>query len=280
MATTTRDAVEELLQTYGETGGINYLAAAANLPSRLSIEAACTELMSLMFPGFRSEALVSSEDLADTTRIRVRHLHARLRTEICRSLGKIPPDAPTEAKAEEVLTDFFKQLPSVRRMLWTDIDAAYEGDPAATTYEEIILAYPALEAIAIYRMAHLLYGKVPLIPRIMTEWAHSRTGIDIHPGRPNWFAFLHRSRHRRGRWRDNANRISRETLPGRLVHRPLARGGTRIAREKTPPHDRRRRLHLRRNHNHGWRHCDWRKFHDRRERFPDKKRSAAFARLL
>ena len=67
-------------------------------------------------------------------------------------------------------------------MLWTDIDAAYEGDPAATSYEEIILAYPALEAIAIYRMAHLLYGKVPLIPRIMTEWAHSRTGIDIHPG--------------------------------------------------------------------------------------------------
>ena len=115
MATTTRDAVEELLQTYGETGGINYLAAAASLPSRLSIEAACTELMSLMFPGFRSEALVNSEDLADTTRIRVRHLHARLKTEICRSLGKIPPDEATEAKAEEVLSEFFKQLPSVRR---------------------------------------------------------------------------------------------------------------------------------------------------------------------
>src|SRR5215510_10929382 len=146
MATTTRDAVEELLQTYGETGGINYLAAAASLPSRLSIEAACAELMSLMFPGFRSEALVSSEDLADTTRIRVRHLHARLKTEICKSLGKVPPDEATEAKAEEVLTEFFRQLPSVRRMLWTDIDAAYEGDPAATTYEEIILAYPALEA--------------------------------------------------------------------------------------------------------------------------------------
>src|SRR4029453_6090698 len=135
-----------------------------------------------MFPGVRSEALVSFEDLADATRIRVRHLHARLRTEICRSLGKSPPDEAKEAKAEEVLNDFFKQLPSVRRMLWTDIDAAYEGDPAATSYEEIILAYPALEAIAIYRMAHLLYGKVPLIPRIMTEWAHSRTGIDIHPG--------------------------------------------------------------------------------------------------
>jgi serine O-acetyltransferase len=178
----TGNAVEELLQTYSETGGINYLDAAATLPSRLAIEAACAELMSLMFPGFRSEALVSSEDLAETTRIRVRNLYARLKTEMCRSLGKIPPDEATEAKADELLAEFLAALPSVRRMLWTDVDAAYEGDPAAKSYEEIILAYPALEAIAIYRMAHLLYDKVPLIPRIMTEWAHSRTGIDIHPG--------------------------------------------------------------------------------------------------
>jgi serine O-acetyltransferase len=64
-----------------------------------------------------------------------------------------------------------------------DIDAAFEGDPAAKSHEEIILSYPALEAIAIQRMAHLLYNnEVPLIPRVMTEWAHSRTGIDIHPG--------------------------------------------------------------------------------------------------
>src|SRR2546428_2254228 len=182
MASTNREAVEELLQTYGETGGINYLDAAATLPSRLAIEAACAELMSLMFPGFRSEALVSSEDLADTTRIRVRHLHARLKTEICRSLGKIPPDEATEAKAEEVLSEFLKQLPSVRRLLWTDIDAAYEGDPAARSYEEIILAYPALEAVAIYRMSHLLYDKVPLIPRSLPEWPHTRPGITIHPG--------------------------------------------------------------------------------------------------
>jgi serine O-acetyltransferase len=175
-------AVTDLLQTYSETGGINYLDAAATLPSRLAIEAACAELMSLMFPGFRSEALVSSEDLAETTRTRIRNLHARLKTEICRSLGKIPPDQATEEKAEEFLSVFLAELPPVRRVLWTDVDAAYEGDPAAKSYEEIILAYPALEAIAIYRMAHLLYDKVPLIPRIMTEWAHSRTGIDIHPG--------------------------------------------------------------------------------------------------
>jgi serine O-acetyltransferase len=136
-------AVTDLLQTYSETGGINYLDAAATLPSRLAIEAACAELMSLMFPGFRSEALVSSEDLAETTRTRIRNLHARLKTEICRSLGKIPPDQATEEKAEEFLSVFLAELPSVRRVLWTDIDAAYEGDPAAKSYEEIILAYPS-----------------------------------------------------------------------------------------------------------------------------------------
>jgi len=182
METTTPDSVDELLQTYGETGGINYLDAAATLPSRLAIEAACADLMSLMFPGFRSEALVSSEDLAETTRARMRNLHARLKTEICRSLGKIPPNEAIEARADEILCSFLSKLLQLRRVLWTDIDAAYEGDPAAKSYEEIILAYPALEAIAIYRMAHELYDKVPLVPRIMTEWAHSRTGIDIHPG--------------------------------------------------------------------------------------------------
>src|SRR6266511_5760124 len=106
MNSATGDAVNELLQTYSETGGINYLDAAATLPSRLAIEAACAELMSLMFPGFRSEALVSSDDLADTTRTRIRNLHARLKTEICRSLGKISPDEATEIKADEVLTAF------------------------------------------------------------------------------------------------------------------------------------------------------------------------------
>src|SRR5205085_5112747 len=85
-------------------------------------------------------------------------------------------------KAEQLLEELIKQWPAMRRMLWKDIESAYADNPAATTYQAIILAYPSLEAIAIYRMAHLLYGKVPLIPRIMTEWAHSRTGIDIHPG--------------------------------------------------------------------------------------------------
>jgi len=176
------DAIGELLKTYGETGGINYLDAAALLPSRGAVELACADLLSLMFPGFRGEALSDSTDLADITRSRVRSLKARLKTEICKSLGSFPPDKETEKKADLILDEFVSALPEVRKVLWSDIDAAFEGDPAAKSYEEIILAYPSIEAIAIYRMAHELYAKVPLVPRIMTEWAHSRTGIDIHPG--------------------------------------------------------------------------------------------------
>ncbi len=177
------DAVEALLQTYSETGGINYLDVAAILPSRAAVDAVCADLMSLMFPGFRGEALVRSEDLPETTRNRIKSLHTRLKAQICKSFGRTHTPQDVEAKAEEILAAFISQLPELRKMIWKDIDAAYEGDPAARSYEEIVLAYPSLEAIAIQRMAHLLYEKeLPLIPRMMTEWAHSRTGIDIHPG--------------------------------------------------------------------------------------------------
>ncbi|HEV2094948.1 MAG TPA: serine O-acetyltransferase EpsC [Chthoniobacterales bacterium] len=177
------DAAEDLLQTYAESGGINYLDAAAKLPSRPAIESACVDLMSLMFPGFHGEALVHSSDLPDVTRSRIKSLHARMKPEICKSFGQSPTSSAAETKAEEILRWFMSELAGLRQVLWTDIDAAYEGDPAAQSYEEIIVAYPAVEAIAIQRMAHLLYAReVPLIPRLMTEWAHTRTGIDIHPG--------------------------------------------------------------------------------------------------
>ena len=177
------DAADELLRTYAESGGINYLDAAAMLPSRPAIESACVDLMSLMFPGFHGEALADSSDLPDVTRSRIKSLHARMKPEISKSFGQLPTSDAAENKADEILTWFMSRLGRLRQVLWTDVDAAYEGDPAATSYEEVIVAYPAVEAIAIQRMAHLLYEKnVPLIPRLMTEWAHTRTGIDIHPG--------------------------------------------------------------------------------------------------
>jgi serine O-acetyltransferase len=177
------DPADALLRTYSAGGGINYLAAAATLPSRPAIDAACVDLLSLLFPGFHGEPLVHPGDLPDVTRIRIRSLRARLHPEMCKSLARRKGARSVEADAERILTDFFSKLANVREMLWADIDATYEGDPAATSFEEIILAYPSLEAIAIQRMAHILYeANLPLIPRMMTEWAHGRTGIDIHPG--------------------------------------------------------------------------------------------------
>lgn len=86
-------------------------------------------------------------------------------------------------RAEEITREFVRRLPRVQRLLLEDLDATFESDPAAASREEIIFAYPGLFAIFVYRIAHLLYcQRVPMIPRIMAEYAHSRTGIDIHPG--------------------------------------------------------------------------------------------------
>ena len=92
-------------------------------------------------------------------------------------------EADAQAKAEEISLEFFRQIPGIRALVQTDLQAAYDGDPAATDISEIIFAYPGLYAITVYRLAHILYTlQVPMLPRIMTEHAHSITGIDIHPG--------------------------------------------------------------------------------------------------
>ena len=89
----------------------------------------------------------------------------------------------SEKLTEEITREFVRRLPRVQRLLLEDLDATFESDPAAASREEIIFAYPGLFAIFVYRIAHLLYcQRVPMIPRIMAEYAHSRTGIDIHPG--------------------------------------------------------------------------------------------------
>ncbi|MEI6377758.1 MAG: serine O-acetyltransferase EpsC, partial [bacterium] len=97
--------------------------------------------------------------------------------------GAVKGETELRGEAVSITERFFEGIPAVRALLKTDVEAAYAGDPAARSLEEIVLAYPGLEAVAIQRSAHLLYkAEVPLLPRMMTEWAHSRTGIDIHPG--------------------------------------------------------------------------------------------------
>ncbi|MDW7980002.1 MAG: serine O-acetyltransferase EpsC, partial [Verrucomicrobiales bacterium] len=107
--------------------------------------------------------------------------------EIAKSLEYGPPEGlparDIKSYARTVTVEFLGQLPRIRELLQTDTEAAYNSDPAALSREEVLLAYPSIECVAVQRLAHELYKRhVPLIPRIMTEWAHSRTGMDLHPG--------------------------------------------------------------------------------------------------
>lgn len=97
--------------------------------------------------------------------------------------GLVSGVVPVGVDAERVALEFAAQLPGIRALLAEDVEAAFEGDPAAKSFAEIVVSYPSIRAIAVYRIAHALYGLgVPILPRMMTEKAHDRTGIDIHPG--------------------------------------------------------------------------------------------------
>ena len=172
-----------LVDSYHEVGGINRIDC-TNLPSKRAIAGICDDLLQILFPGYHDEKPMEEADLVAVTERRIFDLVLRFGPEVAKSLNfSEQRGGEHEETPEETVCSFLNQLPEVRRLLRTDVEAAYEGDPAANNNEVIILSYPSIEAIAIQRMAHVLYlKKVPLIPRIMTEWAHSRTGIDIHPG--------------------------------------------------------------------------------------------------
>ncbi len=183
MACETTSITHALLASYQEIGGINHLDG-ANLPSKGAIASLCGDLLKILFPGFFEEGAVPRGEVEGLTKERIADVMGRLEVEIRPSLAlqkEVPGDI--SAGAHQSACHFLRSIPEVRRLLQTDVQAAFDGDPAAESYDAVILAYPGLEAIAIQRLAHVLYNSgVPLIPRMMTEWAHSRTGIDIHPG--------------------------------------------------------------------------------------------------
>lgn len=177
--------LQPILDSYRESGGINHVDR-SNLPSKNAVAALSENLLHLLFPGFFSDEAVSSQELPEAAQEIVDQIALQLETAIAVSL-RIREETRSEeqlrADATAITERFFVGIPTVRALLKTDVEAAYAGDPAARSLEEIVLAYPGLEAVAIQRVAHLLYTEnVPLLPRMMTEWAHSRTGIDIHPG--------------------------------------------------------------------------------------------------
>jgi serine O-acetyltransferase len=193
--------VPALLSSYATVGGLNNRDA-HNMPSTRAVGQICEDLLQLLFPGFHDDDAVHHGTLAELTGERFSKVALRLEDQVRKSVRIGDPKKPT-GRTPPILRQFFHSLPDVRELLRTDIEAAYEGDPAALYSEEIILSYPFIEAIAIQRLAHVLYLTVaPIIPRMMTEWAHSRTGIDIHPGGENRLAFFHRPRHRRRHRRD------------------------------------------------------------------------------
>lgn len=146
------------------------------------------ELRRILFPGFFDTNRVRSDYIKYLVGQRIEFVQYHLRKQIARVLGNDEtcdscPKSTVVPEAERIVTDFLAQIPKIREYLYTDVQAAFDGDPAACNTDEVIFSYPGIFAITVYRIAHeLVLLNVPLIPRIMTEYAHSLTGVDIHPG--------------------------------------------------------------------------------------------------
>lgn len=180
--------VDEIVHNYEVHGDIDHLAG-KDLPSKQSVIEVLEDLLKVLFPGYPGKDDVKNADVRTFLRHTLRTIYARLVDEIdkslkyaCRKLEKCPTDA-CRRQAQQLGQELLEKIPRLRSVLMGDINAAYAGDPAAKSTDEVILSYPCVLAIATYRLAHELYRKgVPFIPRIMSEHAHSKTGIDIHPG--------------------------------------------------------------------------------------------------
>ena len=148
------------------------------LPDRRAVIDLVKEVRRLLFPAYFGDPALMSLAPENYAALLLERISEKLTAQLRLAL----PEDQVQ-RAEEITREFVRRLPRVQRLLLEDLDATFESDPAAASREEIIFAYPGLFAIFVYRIAHLLYcQRVPMIPRIMAEYAHSRTGIDIHPG--------------------------------------------------------------------------------------------------
>ncbi|MCL1814302.1 MAG: serine acetyltransferase [Treponema sp.] len=183
-------SIDALLESYHSLGLMNP-AGDANLPSKRSIEKILLELTELLLPGFGEMETLDHDKLTLITAERVNRAARSLEQEVEKSVafglrleGKGGESfRGCHAGAEILVGSFFSELPVIRSLLELDIRAVLNGDPAAKSTEEVILSYPGLEAIMVHRIAHFFWAReVPLIPRMMSEIVHHKTGIDIHPG--------------------------------------------------------------------------------------------------
>jgi serine O-acetyltransferase len=180
-------AARSLVESYSREGVKIHHLDRRPLPSRAEAVAVLDALQELLFPGYTGAQGLTGASLRLHIESRMAWLYETLTEQISRAVnhGERLDDAcpVSDRQATECAEEFLARLPRVREVLATDVQAAYDGDPAAVCFDEIIFSYPGLYAITVYRLAHELHAlDVPLIPRIMTEHAHARTGIDIHPG--------------------------------------------------------------------------------------------------
>lgn len=178
----TPDAIQQaLLDSYARDGGINHLDG-VNLPSQDRVAELARDFMHVLFPGYFESTSLAKSDVPAWLEKLLAKIDQRLTTEVEKSL-LFAKDPDAAGHARRVVTELLSRLPEIRRIVQTDVQAAYTGDPAARNVEEIILAYPCVLAISLQRIAHQLYQLgVPLLPRMLTEYGHERTGVDLHPG--------------------------------------------------------------------------------------------------
>lgn len=189
--------IDKILESYYEIGGINHITG-PRLPSRATMAGIVEDLEAIVFPGYHEEEPARVENLKFALAEKLNRVTRALINEIqkclCFQLGlEMAADECGERKndkavagcrdrAEELALEFVSLIPEIRRRIKMDVEAALAGDPAAKSHEEVILAYPGVEAVLIYRIAHELWNRnVPLLPRMMSEYIHGRTGIDLHP---------------------------------------------------------------------------------------------------
>ena len=179
--------VEKIARTYEGDSGINFIDA-SNLPVRDKIIDILELIFEVIFPGYTGKRTVTKSNIKFIVGDILWQIATALSEQMERSYQyqcriKNCKDCDCQTMAEKVTRHLLTKLPKIREQLKGDVSGAFDGDPAAKSYEEIVISYPCIIAIATYRIAHELYLKqVPLIPRIMTECAHAKTGIDIHPG--------------------------------------------------------------------------------------------------
>lgn len=180
-------AVDNILESYNKYGGIN-LEEAIQFPNRQNVVEILRDIISLIFPGFRTAEDIDCETLRYVTGQKVNRIISMLTREIKKALIYVTQDAEVSkchcfSLAKKAAQALIEEIPEIRRKVGLDVQAAFQGDPAAKSTEEVIVSYPGLEAIVVYRIAHFLCENgIPVIPRIMSEYAHGKTGIDINPG--------------------------------------------------------------------------------------------------